>query len=357
MTIEFFWHLPTSGDSRYGDATVQRRGERELGARPPFTQGVTDPRGNTFNYFDYLHQIARAAELVGFDGLRIPNEVNGEEPWIVAGYLGPSTRKLTLLAEFEASRGSAVYAAKNAVSHQRYTNGRFSWQISTGSNAKQRRQGGDFIAEEDIHARIEEFITVAQGVITQSPFTYKGRFFEVLDGGFKGSLANQKVPPVHLSGRSEQALQLSAKLADVHVFDAAPIADLQSSIDYLQQLATVQNRKVAIGLRVDLIARDNEEEARFDAQRYAEQTGQQPHIITEAGLQWWYGLTTQQNGAAATLVGTYQQIIDVLKHYADAGVSHFQLSAIPHFDEAYRIGEQLLPALRALTSAPQQHAA
>src|SRR5580693_9310507 len=128
MSTEFFWHLPTASDARYGDAIGKRRGERSAADRPPFTAGVSDPRGDRFNYPDYLRQVARAADLTGFDGIHIGNDPNGDESWILAGHLARATRHVRVLTEFEASRGSAVYAAKNAASYQRYTGGRFAWQ-------------------------------------------------------------------------------------------------------------------------------------------------------------------------------------------------------------------------------------
>ena len=117
MTIEFIWQLPTSGDGRYA-APASRAGRANAGAPSPLQAGVSDPRGARppFNYFDYLHQIARAADLSGFDGIQIRHDTQGDESWIVAGYLARSTRHLKLIAEFDAAWGSAVYAAKNAVS-------------------------------------------------------------------------------------------------------------------------------------------------------------------------------------------------------------------------------------------------
>ncbi|HEX5361893.1 MAG TPA: LLM class flavin-dependent oxidoreductase [Fluviicoccus sp.] len=355
MSLEFFWQLPVSGDARYGDAAKTLRGERRNLSRPPFTPGVTDPRGDTFNYLDYLHQIARAADLVGFDGLRIPHDPEGDESWIIAGYVARSTRHLTLLAEFEASRGSSVYAAKNAVSYQRYTGGRFAWEVSAGPAAGQRRQNGDFAADSDITPRIDEFLTVARGVLTTAPFTFKGRFFEVLDGGFKGPLGNRPVPRVYLSGHSEEALQLSARQADVHVLAAAPLETLQPAIATLNRLAADAGRQLAIGLRIDLLVRETTEEAREDASRYLTQTGRGSEAAPDALL--WTGLTTGLTGAAATLVGSYDDVAAALAAYAAAGITSFQLSAVPHFEEAYRVGEHLLPRLRALISGASQRAA
>ena len=237
MSLEFIWQLPTSGDGRLGHAASSRRGERPPKVGSPYSNGVTDPRGNNFNFFDYIHQIARAADLTGFNGVQIQHDLEGDESWIVAGYIARSTRHLKLLTEFDAARGSAVYAAKNAVSYQRYTGGRFAWQISTNDNAQTRRQQADHIATEEQLQRIDEFVTVARGVINQSPYSFKGKFFEVLDGGFKGPLGGQVTPPVYLSGSSDEAYALSAKQADVHVFNALPPTELAKEIARLKHLA------------------------------------------------------------------------------------------------------------------------
>ncbi len=343
MSSEFIWQLPTSGDGRYGRAGHFKRGERLPGEARPFRPGVSDPRGSRFNYFDHLHQVARAADIAGFDGLQIRHDTDGDESWIVAGYLARSTRHLKLLTEFEASRGSAVYAAKNAVSYQRYTGNRFAWQISAGGDAARRRQLGDFVADADVPARIEEFVTVARGVITEAPFSFKGEFFEVLDGGFKGPLGGHPVPPVYLSGNGSDDLRRSVRFADVHLFDAQPLPSLSQAIAALRGLANAEGRQVGIGLRIDVLARETEQEALRDAERHLQQSGGSRD--SEGVL--WRNFTTAQTGAAATLVGSHEQIIDALAAYAEVGVDSFVLAAIPHFEEAYRIGEYVLPALRA----------
>ena len=325
MSTEFFWHLPTASDARYGDAISRRRGERSAADRPPFTAGVSDPRGDRFNYPDYLRQVARAADLTGFDGIHIGNDPNGDESWILAGHVSRATRRVRVLTEFDASRGSAVYAAKNAASYQRYSGGRLAWQIGRGGNAAQRRRQGDFVEDADIGPRIEEFVTVARGVLTQAPFSFKGRYFEVLNGGFRGPLSNQVLPPVYLSGETEEARQLSARIADVHVFDARPLEDIETDIDRLTSLAQGYSRTLRFGLRLDIIARETGAAADFDARR-----------------------RVAQNGASTenSLVGGYDEVIARLLDYANAGISSFILTGAPHLEEAYRIGEQVLPAVQ-----------
>ena len=353
MRIEFIWRLPTGPDGRYGNAAKIRRGERAIGDVPYFTEGVSDPRGDQFNYLDHLQQVARAADLTGFDGIQISNDTEGDESWIVAGYVARSTRHLRLLTEFEASRGSAVYAAKNAVSYQRYTKGRFAWQIGTGGTGAERRRQGDFADDSDINPRIEEFVTVARGVLSSAPYSFKGKYFEVLDGGFKGPLSHQVLPPVYLSGNTTESYQLSARVADVHVFDALPVDELKIEIGKLKAFARSESRTLVFGLRIDLLTRESEGEARFDAQRHQAQTkAEVPKNVADS--HFWAGFG--DGSAKATLVGSYEQVIALLADYAEAGISSFVLAAVPHLEEAYRIGENVLPQVRGLISSSRSAA-
>jgi len=339
MTIEFIWQLPTSGDGRYSHADVTRRGERAAPGHVPFTDGVSDPRGDRFNYFDYLHQVARAADITGFDGVLVPHDLEGDESWIVAGYLARGTRHVRLIAGFDAGWGSAVYAAKNAVSFQRATNGRFAWQIVQGLDAATRRRHADNVPDADVLARIDEFVTVARGVQTTAPYDFKGRFFEVQGGGFRGPLGGIPLPPVYLGGASEEAFALSARQADVHVLDAAPVDELRPHIARLQELASAQGRTLAIGLRIDVLAREDALEARRDADLFWSQTRQD-----------------RADGERRTLVGSYDDVEQRLADYAAAGISSFVLGATPHLEEAWRFGEHLLPRLRARLAQDRQAA-
>jgi alkanesulfonate monooxygenase len=271
MSIEFIWQLPARGDGHYADAAVRRRGERSSNEPAPLSPGVSDPRDERFNYFDHLHQIARAAELSGFDGVNIQHDPRGDESWIIAGYLVRGTRRLKLVTEFEASWGSSVYAAKNAASFQRYSAGRFAWHLQAGAASRQRRKNADPVPDEDVLPRIGEFLQVARGVLTQAPFSFNGRFFEVQNGGFKDGLDHQPVPQVYWSGTSRAALELSAEHADVHVLSPAPFVELSQTVQTLKQLAGQRTRTLRYGLRLDLLARETDGEALRDARRFRSQ--------------------------------------------------------------------------------------
>jgi alkanesulfonate monooxygenase len=345
--VEFIWQLPSSGDGRFGNAKFTKRGERDSEDHI-YSPHVTDPRGTGFNYFDYLHQVARAADLTGFDGIQIQHDLTGDESWIIAGYLVRGTRHVKLVTEFEASRGSAVYAAKNAVSFQRFSGNRFAWQISAGGDEQSRKKLSDNIADIDKNQRIVEFVRVAKGVMTQAPFNFKGDFFEVLEGGFKGPLAGNKVPDIYLSGETDEAIAVSAAHANYHIINPASAEDVLPLIQKIKG----KSKDLAIGLRIDVLARETQEEAVFDAERFLSQTNKIPQVVADRQHPYIYQqLATEHTHANLTLVGSYADIINQLKAFIDSGVSSFILAAIPHLEEAYRVGEHVLPHLRTTPTA------
>ena len=48
----------------------------------------------------------------------------------------------------------------------------------------------------------------------------------------------------------------------------------------------------------------------------------------------------------AALVGSHEQVADLIEEYAALGISEFILSGYPHLEEAYWFGEGVLPELR-----------
>jgi alkanesulfonate monooxygenase len=279
-------------------------------------------RSGSLNRFDYYAQIAQAAAQTAFDGVFVAHRANADESRIVAGALARELRRIDYVAEFPASVGSAVYAAKQATTFQRGTHERFGWAIAPDGDAAARAREGDAVPEDQLGARLAEFLTVARGVHTERPYSFSGEHFEVQNGGFEAPLNRVPFPTVFLQGDSEEALDLSARHADVHLFRAGGIDRLAALVEGLDALAKQADRSVAFGLLQPVLARETEEEARLEANR--------------------------EGRAPGTLVGSYDAVAAHLAELAALGISHFVLSAEPSLEEAYRIGQHVLPRLRAL---------
>lgn len=312
MTVTVYWQLDVAAEPA----------RLEAGARSGVRSIARDVRTSALVRYDYYAQIARAAAQTAFDGLFLPHREESDDSQIVAAAIAREVPRLLLIPQFPASVGSAVYAAKQAVSFQRATHERLGWAIAPDDDAGTRARGADHVSEEGLVARTEEFLTVARGVHADRPFSFKGEHFEVLNGGFGEPLNRVRFPKIFLEGESEEALELSARRGDVHLFRNAPLRSLQGLIETLDNLAARHERKVEFGIVQTILAREDAEEAQDDARAL----GAPLHM----------------------LVGDYDTVAAELAQRAALGVTHFVLSAAPSLEESYRVGQHVLPRLRAL---------
>src|ERR1700675_2143539 len=111
MSLRFHWFLPTNGDGRdivgggHGVATGA------AGAiRPPTVQ--------------YLGQIARSAEQLGFTGALTPTGSWCEDAWLTTAMLTQVTERLKFLVAFRPGLTSPTLAAQIAATFQRLSRGR-----------------------------------------------------------------------------------------------------------------------------------------------------------------------------------------------------------------------------------------
>jgi alkanesulfonate monooxygenase len=313
MTINSYWQIDAAAEPQ----------RLESSRRPVLPDLVHDRRGRAQNRFDYYTQLAEAAAQAGFDGVYIPYRRDADESRIIAAVVARAVPKIALIPEFPTSVGSAVYAAKQASTFQRATRGRLGWAIAPSADARTRAAEGDAIAEEQLGERRDEFLTVARGVYTTRPFTFAGRHFEVQDGGFEAPLTREPFPTVFLQGEHAADLAISAAHADVHLFAAAAPEALSRQIAALDAEAGRTGRSVAHGLFQPVVAREDSEAAVRDAARSA--------------------------APKDALVGAYDEVAARLAERAALGISHFVLSGSPSLEEAYRVGQHLLPRLHALT--------
>jgi alkanesulfonate monooxygenase len=333
-----------------------------VAARPTFDASIRDDRPGRFTPFDEYVQVARAAELAGFDGVIVPHDPGGDESWVLATTIARESPRLGVVAEVPPDLGTAVYAAKLALSFQRFFDDRLSWQIVLGGEPD--ATVGDHVAGEARGKRVEELLTVTQGLFAEAPFSFHGDFYDVEAGGFfdpTGTVPglSQLVrvrsphPRVLLEGGGDEELRLSARFADVHLFDDARPDRLARGIAELAARAAAHGRTVASALRVSVVARDFDAEARRDLARV---TG-----TLQDGLVWSLtpheardGFDVSPNGTRArhALVGSYADVAEQLQAYVALGVTTFVLDGIHPVADAYRFGEYVRPLLHsAIASA------
>lgn len=319
--FDVFWQLPVNGDGRSADKATWSRGDYQGVPERAHAFARIGGQDERISYFDHLVQIARAAELAGFDGLFIPQTDEGEEPLVTAGALARDVKRIRLAPQLPAHFLSAVYTAKIATSFQRLTGGRLVLNLVTQDPAEHSWHGYTWSEDEQV-ARADEFLTVVKGVWNEGPYTFEGQYYEVKNGGFNGPLKGQPKPEVFLSGTSNAALALSAKHADVHILEASSPENVATQIAKLQALAQAQNRTLRFALSAVPTARHTEADARRDAE-----------------------FARPSDAGDDALIGDFDQVAARLTQYLDAGISTLILKAHPHLEEAYRTAQHVLPRL------------
>lgn len=373
MSIDFYWRLPTHGCH----ASVHR-GSYDRGDWSPLVPGNQAPgltatgEDDGYRYIDHLAEIAKAAEISGFIGGLIPSFPNTDDPWVISPLLARETKSFRFMIAFQPGFLNPVQAARLSASLQRATGGRTVYNIITGGGGPSQLWWGDSFSHDDRYGRTTEFLDVLKGVWKDQDFGYDGRFYKVEHGGLPPLLGREEIPDIWFSGSSDAALQSAAKHADYYLSWLEPFDQLAD------KFARVKERTAALGgeqkcaVRVDLVARATEEEAwrdiRIGFENVSDETrarwrGQPTDSVgaarqaalkpTEAkryddlivAPNLWGGFNLLRGGPALGIVGSYEQCAAKLDELIARGTDAFILAGTPHLEEAYRVGEEVLPLL------------
>ncbi|MGW1427415.1 LLM class flavin-dependent oxidoreductase [Streptomyces sp. NPDC002431] len=365
MNVHLHWFLPIGGDGR---TLVDRHAYTDGGIK---RSRITPVGGVRAPDIEYLAQIARAAEQLGFEAVLTPTGTWCEDAWLTTAALSQHTRRLKFLVAFRPGVISPVLAAQMAATYQRITRGRLLLNVVTGGDSTEQRRFGDRLDHDRRYARTAEFLSVLRGVWGGRPFDFHGEHYQV-EGGLT-ALPPDPVPDIFFGGSSAAAGPVAAAHTDVYLTWGEPPAAVKEKIDWIRGLAEERGRTVRFGIRLHTISRDSSRKAWATANRLlddldpetvaaaqqalgrSESVGQQRMLALHGGSRegleiapnLWAGVGLVRGGAGTALVGSHAEVADRIEEYHALGVEHFVLSGYPHLEEAYWFGEGVTPELAA----------
>jgi alkanesulfonate monooxygenase len=368
--VRFHWFLPTNGDGRHVANVVAAEGV----GRNALTRPASVP---------YLAQIARAAEYVGFEAVLTPTGAGCEDAWVTTAMLTQHTTRLRFLVAFRPGFVLPTLAAQQAAAFQRLSGDRLALNIVTGGDPVEQRAYGDRLSHDQRYARTDEFLQVLRGTWDDAPFSFRGEHYEVEGAGFPALPARR--PAIYFGGASPAGEEVAARHADVYLAWGEPVERLAERRSRVAALAERHGREPAFGVRLHVISRNTADEAwdeanrllagmdpdaRAQAQRrfarmesvgqrrmndltsdFVDGTGRLEARDQLAGPNLWAGIGLLREGAGTALVGSHEEVAARLTDLAEVGFSEFILSGWPHVEEAYRVGEEVLPRVRAALPA------
>ncbi|MRW90681.1 LLM class flavin-dependent oxidoreductase [Duganella sp. FT80W] len=374
MTIDIFWRIPTHGEPSSHRARIPFRGDWFPGNDNLRKAGLGGGGADGFNYLDYIAEIAHAAEVSGFQGGLIPSFPMTDEPWVISSLLARETSTFRFMIPFQPGFLNPVVAARMTASLQRATGGRALYNVITGGGGPSQLWWGDSAGHDDRYTRTTEFLDVVRGVWRGGPFSYQGKFYQVEDAGLAHPLSEQEFPEIYFSGSSDAALVSASRHADYYLTWLEPFDQLREKFRRVKEKTDQLGRKIKCAVRVDIIARPTEEEAWEEVRKgfdnvdpatlrqflgqdggdsvgAARQRGNRPStinsykdLISEPNI--WTGFNLFRGGQTQGIVGSYEQVAQRLDDLVQLGADAFILASTPHLEEAYRVGEEVLPLLR-----------
>ncbi|QJD87579.1 FMNH2-dependent alkanesulfonate monooxygenase [Cohnella herbarum] len=347
--MEVFWFIPTHGDGKY------------LGTG----------HGARAVDFDYMTQIAKAADSLGFGGVLLPTGKSCEDPWIAASALIPMTQKLKFLVAVRPGLMSPTIAARMASTFDRISGGRLLINVVTGGDPIELAGEGLHLDHDARYEMTDEFLTVWRKALQGEEIDLDGEHIRIKGGKVLYPPVQQPYPPLYFGGSSDAGHKVAANHIDVYLSWGEPPEQVKEKIDVVRKLAAEQGRTVRFGIRLHVIVREKEEDAwkaadelisyldddtiagaqkildRFDSvgQRRMMNLhgGRRENLEISPNL--WAGVGLVRGGAGTALVGDPRTVADRMKAYADIGIETFILSGYPHLEEAYRTAELLFPLL------------
>ncbi|MGD9890953.1 MAG: LLM class flavin-dependent oxidoreductase [Dehalococcoidia bacterium] len=353
--LHFAWYLPTEGDGHH------------LGTRIP----------ERLPAFAYLTDVILTAERSGFDEILIPTgnandsfaaEAPFAESWTTAALLGAVTSRIRLLVAVRGGCHNPGVFAKMAATLDEATGGRLVLNLVAGGSPDDMYSHA--LDHDERYRRLAEFARIVRRLWTEPSVDYDGEFFTMRGALAEPKPVQQPHPPFYMGGASPIARDLAVELVDTYLMWGEPPSQIAARIDAMESLAVPAGKNFRYGLRIHVIVRPTEAEARdaaYDllsradayvtAQRRAEfggfdSVGQSRMLAVEAGREdWvaphlWAGIRRVRGGAGTALVGTPEQVAGLLAQYIAVGIRYFIFSGYPHREEAENVGRTLLPLLR-----------
>ena len=177
------------------------------------------------------------------------------------------------------------------------------------------------------------------------------------------------LPQIYFGGSSPAALPIAAEHVDVYLTWGEPPQAAAAKIAKVRELARARGRDIRFGIRLHTITRDTSEAAWAVADELvnqltpdqiakatalhssSESEGQRRMTALHGGRidkleiypNLWAGVGLVRGGAGTALVGSHQEVANLIWEYHSVGFDEFILSGYPHLEEAYWFAEGVLP--------------
>jgi alkanesulfonate monooxygenase len=336
--------------------------------------GTVDPKRRS--NFAHCSNIVKTADRIGYDNILLPTSyVVGQEVLPFAAAMAPLTKQINLLTAIRTGEIHPPMLARHLATLDHMLQGRLTVNIINSDLPGMKED------HEMRYQRCGEVIEILKQAWTQDEIDFQGDIykFKMRADAVKPYQQNGG-PLLYFGGISPGSKDVCAKYCDVFLMWPEPEQSIYETMKDMSARAAAYGRTIDFGLRVHVIVRETEEEARsytkklmskFDANTAAALKGRTQDSKSAGVLRQdafreqadaddfvepmlWTGIGRARSGCGGAIVGTPDQIIEKLNRYMDMGVRSFILSGYPLLEESRLFGKHVLPRLNRIQLSVEQ---
>jgi alkanesulfonate monooxygenase len=328
----------------------------------------------------FTGRFARAHEAAGFDRVLVGYFSFFPDGFQVAAHVLHETERLGVLLAHRPGFVAPTVAARMFATLDQFSGGRVALHTISGANDEEQARDGDFLPKADRYRRTDEYLQILRRYWTATgPFDFDGEFYQLKQAYTPVRCAQAPHVPIYFGGSSDEALQVSARHADVYALWGEPLAETAEHVGRVLALAAGEGRQPRISLSTRPILADTDEAALDRAYRILDQVNDrrpQGGVLMGSAMEQGVGsqrlLQAAQRGdmldrclfmplATATgaagnstaLVGSPATVAAAMLDYYDIGVTTFLMRGYDPLHDVDGYGE-VIALVRAGVAARER---
>ena len=326
------------------------------------------PDGGLRSSWAHCRDIGLEAERQGFNNILCPSSYQvGQDTLSYVAGMAPLTSRMNFLAAIRCGEMQPIMLARTVATLDHMLEGRLTLNVISSDFP------GEIADSAFRYRRSDEVVQILKQAWTRDEINFSGEVYD-----FKGVSTDPAKPYqtggplLYFGGYSPAALELCGAHCDVYLMWPEPMEQLAQRMRDVNAAAQAHGRTLDYGLRVHMIVRDTEAEAKEYAEHLASQLDDEYGTLirdraldstslgvshqarareladkygyVEPGL--WTGIGRARSGCGAALVGSTDQVLSKIEAYRKMGIRAFIFSGYPHLDEAKHFGSRVLPQLK-----------
>ena len=327
------------------------------------------PDGDLRSSWAHCSSIVKRAEGHGFRNILCPSsyQVGQDTLSFVAG-CAPITDRINFLAAIRCGEMQPVMLARTVATLDHMLQGRLTLNVISSDFP------GEVADSAYRYKRSHEVVEILRQAWTRDHIEYSGDVYQISKITTDPARPYQQNggPLLYFGGYSPDALELCGAQCDVYLMWPEPKEMLAKRMQDVHARAAAHGRTLDYGLRVHMIVRDTEAEAREYADHivsklddeYGKLIRDRAHDSISLGVahqarareladqfgyiepHLWTGIGRARSGCGAALVGSVDQVMSEIEAYRNMGIRAFIFSGYPHLDECDHFGTKVLPELK-----------